>query len=189
VADIYEKNTSQWHHHCHIVKKGDREHSDLIDHLQLIFIELPKFPVHSSEEKKLQVLWLRFLREINEKTTTIANELLAVPEIAKAIQLTQEAAFTPDELTLYESYWDQVSREKTLILDKYLEGMVAGKAEGFKEAETKVQQYLVKRLIKLKKTDEEIREITELSFQELMEIKQQIGISSARKEHKIKLLE
>ncbi|MCD8541958.1 MAG: hypothetical protein LRY69_00370, partial [Gammaproteobacteria bacterium] len=33
----------------------------------------------------------------------------------------------------YESYWDQVSREKTLLSEKYTEG----KAEGFAEGEAK----------------------------------------------------
>ena len=50
--------------------------SDVIEHLQLIFIELPKFPVQSSDEKKLRLLWLRFLREIDEKTKTVSQELL-----------------------------------------------------------------------------------------------------------------
>ncbi len=127
VAEIYEKATSEWYHHYQLVKKGDPENSDIIEHLQLIFIELPKFPIQSSEEKKLRLLWLRFLREIDEKTTTVSNDLLEVPEIAQAVELAEESAYTPGELTLYESYWDQVSREKTLIMDKYAEGKAEGK--------------------------------------------------------------
>ena len=127
VAEIYKKATSEWYHHYQLVKKGDPENSDIIEHLQLIFIELPKFPIQSSEEKKLRLLWLRFLREIDEKTTTVSNDLLEVPEIAQAVELAEESAYTPGELTLYESYWDQVSREKTLIMDKYAEGKAEGK--------------------------------------------------------------
>ncbi len=112
-----------------LVKKGDADHSDLIEHLQLIFIELPKLPIQSSEEKKLRLLWLRFLREIDEKTTTVSNDLLEIPEIAQAVELAEESAYTPGELSLYEGYWDQVSREKTLIMDKYAEGKAEGKAE------------------------------------------------------------
>ena len=126
VAEIYEKTTSDWYHHYQLVKKDDAEHNDVIDHLQLIFIELPKFPIQSPVEKKLRLLWLRFLREIDEKTITVSKDLLAIPEIAQAIELAEESAYTPGELNLYESYWDQVSREKTLIMDKYAEG----KAEG-----------------------------------------------------------
>ena len=112
-----------------MVKKGDEDHSDVIEHLQLVFIELPKFPIQSSEEKRLRLLWLRFLREIDEKTTAVSKDLLDVPEIAQAVGLAEESAYTPGELHLYESYWDQVSREKTLIMDKYAEGKAYGKAE------------------------------------------------------------
>ncbi len=130
VAEIYEKTTPQWYHHYQLIKQYDDKRADIIEHLQLIFIELPKFPIRSEQEKKLRLLWLRFLREINEKTTTVSKDLLAVPEIVQALELAEEAAYTPGELNLYESYWDQVSREKTLIMDKYDQGKADGKIEG-----------------------------------------------------------
>ena len=133
VAEIYEKTNPQWYHHYQLVNLGDTENSDVIEHLQLIFIELPKLPILSSNEKKLRLLWLRFLREINEKTTTVSDDLLEVPEIAQAVELAEEAAYTPGELSLYDSYWDQVSREKTLVMDKYAQGKAEGKAEGIAE--------------------------------------------------------
>jgi predicted transposase/invertase (TIGR01784 family) len=120
VAEIYEKRSSEWYHHYQLVKKGNLDH-DVIEHLQLIFIELPKFPIHSPDEKKLRLLWLRFLREIDEKTKTVSAELLDVPEIRKAIELAEESAYTPGELNAYESYWDSVRREKTLIFDSRIE--------------------------------------------------------------------
>ena len=130
VAEIYEKTTPQWYHHYQLIKQYDDKRADIIEHLQLIFIELPKFPIRSEQEKKLRLLWLRFLREIDEKTTTVSKDLLAVPEIVQALELAEEAAYTPGELNLYESYWDQVSREKTLIMDKYDQGKADGKIEG-----------------------------------------------------------
>src|SRR3990167_6774395 len=137
VAEIYEKTTPHWYHHYKLIKQGDAHHSDVIEHLQLIFIELPKFPVQSADEKKLRLLWLRFLREIDEKTTAVSSDLLAVPEIAQALALAEESAYTPGELNLYESYWDQISREKTLIMGKYAEGKAEGRAEG--KAEIKAE--------------------------------------------------
>ena len=138
VAEIYEKTTSEWYHHYQLVKKSDAEDSDVIDHLQLVFIELPKFPIQSSDEKKLRLLWLRFLREVDEKTTTVSKDLLAIPEIAQAVELAEESAYTPGELNLYESYWDQVSREKTLIQDKYAEGLIEGEAKGIEKGIEKI---------------------------------------------------
>jgi hypothetical protein len=37
--------------------------------------------------KKLQALWLRFLSEINEDTRVVDPELLEIPEIREAIEL------------------------------------------------------------------------------------------------------
>ena len=133
VAEIYEKTTLEWYHHYQLVKKANIDNdndNDVIEHLQLIFIELPKIPIQSPTEKQLRVLWLRFLREIDEKTTIVADELLNVPEILQAVELTEESAYTPVELEFYQSYWDQVSREKTLIMDKYAEGIAEGEVRG-----------------------------------------------------------
>jgi predicted transposase/invertase (TIGR01784 family) len=162
VAEIYEKTIPEWYHHYQLIKKGSDE-GDIIDHLQLIFIELPKFPVQSSDEKQLRLLWLRFLREINEKTTYVSKELLNVPEIAEAITLSKESAYTPSELIVYESYWDSVSREKTLISDKYAEG----KAEGEEIATHRIAKSLLKRGIAI----EFVMEDTGLTQAEVEKIK------------------
>jgi predicted transposase/invertase (TIGR01784 family) len=138
VADIYEKESADWYHHYQLVKKSDLP-KDVIEHLQLIFIELPKFPVHSLEEKKLRLLWLRFLREINEKTIDVSQDLLDVPEISEAVILAEEAAYTPGELNAYDAYWDNVRREKTLWLGKFEEGIAVGHAKGQAEGHAKGQ--------------------------------------------------
>jgi predicted transposase/invertase (TIGR01784 family) len=166
VAEIYEKTIPEWYHHYQLIKKGSDE-GDIIDHLQLIFIELPKFPVQSSDEKQLRLLWLRFLREINEKTTYVSKELLNVPEIAEAITLSKESAYTPSELIVYESYWDSVSREKTLISDKYAEGKAEGKAEGEEIATHRIAKSLLKRGIAI----EFVMEDTGLTQAEVEKIK------------------
>ena len=174
IAEIYEKTSPEWYHHYQLVKKGNSE-GDIIDHLQLVFIELPKFPVHLPKEKKLRVLWLRFLREIDEKTTTVSKELLAVPEIAQAIELAEESAFTPAELETYQSYWDQVSREKTLIVDNFAkgkaEGMVEGKAEGKMEGQVEGKLEVAKKLILLGVPLEIVMEGTGLTREEIARIK------------------
>jgi predicted transposase/invertase (TIGR01784 family) len=166
VAEIYEKTTSDWYHHYQLVKKGDAGHSDLIEHLQLVFIELPKFPIQSSQEKKLRLLWLRFLREIDEKTTTVSKDLLEVPEIVHALELAEESAYTPGELHLYERYWDQVSREKTLIMDKYAEGLAEGEAKGIEK--------IASNMLKAHKPLDEISLFTGLSEDAIAKLKKEL---------------
>ena len=93
----------------------NEEHTDkVIDGLHLVFVELPKFTPHTFTEKKMQVLWLRYLTEIDEKTKTVPAELLANPEIAKAVSEIEESAYTEEELLGYDDFWDAVSVEKTL---------------------------------------------------------------------------
>jgi len=147
VAEIYDKISEDWYHHYRLVKKGNPD-GDVIEHLQLIFIELPKFPIHSPDEKKLRILWLRFLREIDEKTSTVSQELLEIPEIAEALALAEESAYTPGELEVYEGYWDQVRREKTLTMDKFFEGKTEGFIEGEARGEEKATYTIAKNMLK-----------------------------------------
>ena len=62
----------------------------------------------------MQVLWLRYLTEIDEKTKEVPAELLANPVIAKAVSEIEESAYTEGELLGYDEFWDMVSVEKTL---------------------------------------------------------------------------
>ncbi len=132
VADTYDNDSKEWYHHYQLVKNSE-ENKDVIKHLQLIFIELPKFPVKSKEEKKLRLLWLRFLREINEQTLQAPQELLDVPEINEALNLAEQVAYSEGELNAYETYWDNVSRERTLVSGKYEEGLLQGIEQGIEQ--------------------------------------------------------
>lgn len=158
--------TEHWYHHYQLVNV-DKTPREIIEHLQLIFIELPKFPVRSSEHKQLRCLWLRFLREINEQTKNVAPELLAIPEIKEAVNLVQESAFSEGELQAYESYWDAVSTEKTLLTGRYEEGKAEGKAEGLAEGNAKwlaEKQAIARKLLAQGLSKTAISEITGLTL-------------------------
>ena len=95
IATQFDPDPDHWYHHYKIVniEKPAVEIKDL----QLVFIELPKFKSKTYREKKLQVLWLRFMSELDSKMRTIPEEWLGIPEIKKAIDLAEEAGFTPGE--------------------------------------------------------------------------------------------
>ena len=86
-----------------------------IDGLHLVFVELPKFKPQSFAEKKMAVLWLKFLTEIDEKTRTAPQELLDNPEVSKALEIVEESAYSAAEMAAYEGYWDAVRREATFV--------------------------------------------------------------------------
>ena len=105
----------------------------IIEGLHLTFVELPKFKPHSIAERKMAVLWLRFLTEINEDTTVVPEELLENPETSKALKEVEESAYTEQEMDAYEDFWDKLGAARLLIVDSNKIGMEKGRAEGLKE--------------------------------------------------------
>lgn len=63
----------------------------------------------------MQVLWLRYLTEINEKTREVPCELLEALEINKAVTILEESAFMPEQFQGCEKFWDIISVEGTFI--------------------------------------------------------------------------
>ena len=123
----------------------------MIDGLHLVFVELPKFTPHTFTEKKMQVLWLRYLTEIDEKTKTVPAELLANPEIAKAVSEIEESAYTEEELLGYDEFWDLVSVEKTL----------AGRLERLTKANDDAKEKLKVTSSQLEATSSQLKEAEE----------------------------
>ena len=112
-------DTDGYYHHYQLVHQQNS--GEIIDGLQLVFIELPKFTPQTMGEKKMQVLWLRFLTEINAHTLEAPAELLENPEVSQALSIVEEAAYTPAEMRAYNKFWDNVSTQKTLELARQLE--------------------------------------------------------------------
>lgn len=128
VNEVFEPELKGYYHHYQMVHV---ENSDkVIDGLQLIFVELPKFTPHTYSEKKMQVLWLRYLTEINEQTREVPEELMANPEVKKAVNALEVSAFTDAQLAGYEKFWDIISTEKTLYNSAERKGMASGIAQG-----------------------------------------------------------
>lgn len=131
VNEVFEPTLEEYYHHYAMVHIEHTDH--IIDGLQLIFVELPKFTPHTYSEKRMHVLWLRFLTEINESTRVVPKELLETPEITKALTVLEESAFTEEELAGYEHFWDGISVERTLYNSAIREGRAEGRAEGIAE--------------------------------------------------------
>jgi predicted transposase YdaD len=93
----------------------------------------------------MAVLWLRFLREIEDQMQEAPADLLESEEIKEALSLCEQGAFSTEELEVYDQYWDRISTEKGLNDQARSEGEVKGEAkgraeglaEGLAEGETK----------------------------------------------------
>ncbi len=169
VNDIFEKDMKEYKHNYRIVR--DKYSNKVIEGLCFTFIELPKFRPHTMDEKRMTILWLRFLTEINDKTRQVPAELLADPEISKALEEVKVSAFTESELRAYDKFWDVVSSEKTLLSESYNEGLEEGKKKGLVEGlsmgEAKKALQIAKNLLSLHAPIEMIIEATGLTKEEI----------------------
>ena len=130
INENYLPKSPGYYHHYAVVHLKDS--NERLNGLEFVFIELDKFRAQNIRDKKLQVLWLRFLTEIGEKTEQIDPEMLEQPEINKAIQYVMEASLTEEEKLRYEKNWDRISSEKTLLTAAKDEGILIGREEGRK---------------------------------------------------------
>ncbi len=130
VNDTYTKG-DKWYHDYRIVSVEETD--EVIDGLRFVFIELPKFRPDSFGHKRMQVLWLRYLTEINAKTRKVPDELMAVPEIHRAVDALEESAFTDQQLLVYDKFWDMVSTSRTLINGALRRGRREGMQKGLEK--------------------------------------------------------
>ena len=134
----FEPESEEFYHDYAIV---DVEHSDhRIEGLRFIFIELPKFKPQTIAEKKMAVLWLRFLTEIDTDTKEAPPELMENADTRKALSIVEESAFTEGQLYAYERFWQSVVNERVLIEGGYKKGKAEGRAEGISETARKMKQ-------------------------------------------------
>ena len=176
IDDIFEPNMEEFYHYYRLVH--DKDTKKVIDGFHLVFVELKKFNPKTMAEKKegtreinnfmgrhLQVLWLRFLTEINAYTEEVPQELLDNPEISKAISLVEESAYNREQLLGYDMFWDRVSRDRTLAND------LKRTKEKLAQVEAQAKQKLLQTARNLKAmnvmTTEQIAEATGLTVEEI----------------------
>lgn len=130
-----------------------------LDYLRFVFVELPKFQPRNIMEKKMAVLWLRFLTEINEDTVEAPADLLENEEISKALSIVEKSAMSEAQLYAYERFWDAVNNEHVLMEGRYKDGIEKGIEKEKLEAafRMKVKNYPL----------EDIEEITGLTPEEI----------------------
>ena len=135
VNDVFEPDTEEYYHHYKMVNIKDTD--KVIEGLQLVFVELPKFKPDSHAEKRMYNLWLRYLTEIDSETRRVSPDLTSNAEVEEAIEQLHISTFSDAQLYFYDRFWDAVSVENTWIdtvkisTEKgYQSGMEKGREEG-----------------------------------------------------------
>ncbi len=169
VNEKFDKETQDWYHHYQM--KHQKDPTKTLDALHLIFVELPKFTSKNPIDKKLTVLWLRYLSEMH-KLLSMNNENFPLPpEILEAIELTKESNYTPEQLLAYDKYLDGIRTQEMYRKDAEARGKAIGEVIGEARGEARGEEKLKAVAQKLKNrgifTNEEIAETTGLSLSEV----------------------
>lgn len=177
INENFEPNLEEYFHHYKIIHTL---HNDkIIKGLEFIFIELPKFKTKQYRDKKLQVLWLRFLTEIKDNQEKIDQDFSQSKDINEALELLKESAYSKKELESYDRYWDSISSEKTLIVDAFDEGKIEGEQIGIAKGEQigldkERDKGIIKAIQRGRLSIEEIAEDFDVTMEYVLEIKKTI---------------
>ena len=112
VNHTFEPDMDGYYHYYHLVH--DLDSNKVLDGLHIVFVELPKFKAKNLTEKKMQILWLRFLTEIDrDGADDVSQDLLDNPQTGEALEIVRESGLNDVERAAYEGFWDRVSIETT----------------------------------------------------------------------------
>lgn len=176
VNEVFMKDyPDEFIHNYNIVH--DLHDDKLIKGLHFTFIELPKFKPQTIMEKKMAVLWLKFLTQIDEDTTVVPQDLLDNPETSKALETVEEAAMTKSELLAYDDFWDKVGAERLLFIASNkisrekgfakgrAVGLEEGRQEGRQEGREEARAEMVRLMLSKGMSLDQIASLTDLSLE------------------------
>ena len=169
ISDTFKYNTPDFIHNYHVVY--DKDTHKVIEDLHFTFIELPKFTPHSIADKRMMVLWLRFLTEINSNTKEVPADLLNDPEIGKAVEELEISGFTDAELWAYDKFWDSVSVERTLIDDSYQKGKEEGMEKGIEKGMNQRSLEIARKMLAKGMDEAMVMDMTGLTAEEIKQMK------------------
>ena len=185
VNHTFEPELDGYYHYYHLVH--DLHSDKVLDGLHLVFVELPKFKAKNLMEKKMQVLWLRFLTEIDrDGADEVSQDLLDNPQTGQALEIVREAGLNDAERAAYDGFWDRVSIETTkknrlaeAEAKLSAEKARADSATAERDAAVEKLRQTARKLKAMNLTTEQIADATGLSADEIARLSLPIGLESA----------
>jgi hypothetical protein len=107
--EFSDKDKKDWYHHLKIMNPKNPD--EVIKGLEFILLEVPKFKPEAwtFAHKKIAILWMRFLRELEcLSDDELPDELLSDKQIRHAIEICKESSLTEKEKAIYDKYWDEM---------------------------------------------------------------------------------
>lgn len=133
--DVYDNDTANNYHRFNMSEIGNPKR--VIEGIEILCIELPKFKPEDYAQRKMLKLWQEFLTSINAKTgkETVTDELMSNAEVKEALDLCRN--LTDEERGYYDGFWGMEflrnDRDKTVREVSLAEGRAKGRAEGEKQ--------------------------------------------------------
>ena len=168
---VHEVVDADVDNHYHFYDKVQDELTErIIDNFHIVFVELSKFTPHTMNEKKMQVLWLRYLTEIDGYMETVPQELLDIPEINKAMEVLEESAYTPEQLLGYDKFWDIIRTQITLYESGVRQGRKEGRAKVREEGRTETVLAIARKMKSKGSSFADLQELTGFSEEEIRDL-------------------
>jgi predicted transposase/invertase (TIGR01784 family) len=127
----FDSNTPEFYHRYQVANRENMD--EVIEGLELIMVELPKFQAGKWSDRRMAVLWLRFLKEMEHGLEAVPEDFLADEAIHEATDICKKGGFTEAELAAYDKNWDTIRNELSVIASSIAKGEKKGREEGRKE--------------------------------------------------------
>jgi predicted transposase/invertase (TIGR01784 family) len=140
LTETFDHKTDEFYHHYRML--NSKKPDEVVKGIELVLVELPKFTpaVWTTADKRMAVLWLRFLKEVKDMgdhSLQLSADLLKDKKVRKALDICEEGKFTPEELDAYEREWMRISNEVAMLGASYEEGEKIGEAKGIEIGEAR----------------------------------------------------
>ncbi len=165
INDWYNRAVPEFYHHFKITNVQNT--GATLEGLQFVLIELPKFKAANFSNRRMQVLWLRFLKEIGQDGVEPDAEMLASAEIAEALALMEVSRLNTQQLDAYHADLDRARIEISVMEDAREEGVAMGKAMGKEMGRAEGKADMIKALHTSGMPTEQIAAIAQLSQAEV----------------------
>jgi predicted transposase/invertase (TIGR01784 family) len=144
------------------VYKETTTNTEYIDnHIELVFVELPKFTKELSQVETLTDKWIYFMKYAS-MLTQVPPTMDIVPEIHQAFDIANQVNLNPGELEALERQEQFIYDQQGVVIKANREGREEGREEGRKEAMQAAARQLLDVL-----DDETISRTTGLSIEEI----------------------
>ena len=169
--DIYQKDTAENYHYYKMSEVGNP--NSVIQGIEIVCVELPKFVPQNKGQKTLLELWQQFLTSIDARTgeENVTDDLLENEDVKEALELCRN--LTEEEQRQFDSFWDMDFLRKDR--DMTMENM--GREKGRAEGRTEQLVESIKKFISKGFDFDEVVKILEIPIDQIPELRRLVSDS------------